>query len=68
MDAITLLIEAVGVVILMMWIVIPIREFMQSFEIVKHKPHAPLEANDDDPQRGFPTEPKPPQREDGTPT
>ncbi len=35
MDPITLLIEAVGVVILLMWIVIPIREFREILKRVK---------------------------------
>ena len=37
MDAITLLIEAVGVVILMMWIVIPIREFREILKRIKSR-------------------------------
>ena len=36
-DAITLLIEAVGVVILLMWIVIPIREFRGILKRVKSR-------------------------------
>ena len=68
LDWIMITIELVGVAILLIWIVVPIREFRQIFQIVKHKQHAPLEA-DDDPQRGFPIEPNPaPRREDGTPT
>ena len=67
LDWITIAIELVGIAILLMWIVIPIREFRQIFQIVKHKQHAPLEA-DDDAQRAFPIEPTPPDREDGTPT
>ena len=45
MDAITLLIEAVGVVILMMWIVIPIREFRDIFRTVRRKHAASDEAS-----------------------
>ena len=69
LDWITITIELVGIAILLMWIVIPIREFRQILQIVKHKQHAPHEADADDPQCGFPIEPNPaPRREDGTPT
>jgi LytS/YehU family sensor histidine kinase len=34
-DPITLLIEAVGVIILLMWIIIPIREFREILKRVK---------------------------------
>ena len=37
LDWITIVIEAVGVVILLMWIVIPIREFRQILRIVRSK-------------------------------
>ena len=64
LDWITITIELVGIAILLMWIVIPIREFRQILQIVKHKPHA-LPESDDDP-RGFPVDPHPaPRREDG---
>ena len=36
-DWITLLIELVGIAILLMWIVIPIREFRQILRVLKHK-------------------------------
>jgi uncharacterized membrane protein YcjF (UPF0283 family) len=36
-DWITILIEAVGVVILLMWIVIPIREFRDILRVLKLK-------------------------------
>jgi uncharacterized membrane protein YcjF (UPF0283 family) len=36
-DWITILIEAVGVVILLMWIVIPIREFRDILRVLKQK-------------------------------
>jgi hypothetical protein len=66
LDWITIVIEAVGVVILLMWIVIPIREFRQILQIVKHKPHALPDAAEDDPRRGFPVATdEPPRREDG---
>ena len=51
LDWITIVIEAVGVVILLMWIVIPIREFRQILQIVKHKPHALPESSEDDARR-----------------
>lgn len=40
-DWITLLIELVGIAILLMWIVIPIREFRQILRVLKNKraPH-----------------------------
>ena len=67
LDWITITIELVGVVILLMWIVIPIREFRQIFQIVKHKHHTAPEAADD-PRRRFPIAANPARREDGTPT
>ena len=67
LDWITITIELVGTAILLLWIVIPIREFRQIFQIVKHKAHAPPEAADD-PRRGFPVITDAPQpREDGPP-
>ena len=38
MDWITLLIEIVGVVIVIAFIIIPLQEFAQIFRTVKHKP------------------------------
>ena len=65
-DWITVTIELVGIAILLMWIVIPIREFRQILQIVKHKPHKPPEATDE-PSRGFPVADPARRREDGTP-
>ncbi len=53
LDWITITIELIGVAILLLWIVIPIREFRQILQVVKHKPHAPPESAADDPRRGF---------------
>jgi len=36
-DWITIAIELVGIAIMLMWIVIPIREFREIFRTVKHK-------------------------------
>ena len=62
LDWITITIELVGIAILLLWIIIPIREFRQIFQIVKHKAHPSPEAADDpvltDPAR---------RREDGPP-
>ena len=67
LDWITSTIELVGIAILLLWIVIPIREFRQIFQIVKHKAHASPEA-EDDPRRGFPVVTDPARRrEDGPP-
>ena len=44
-DWITIAIELVGIAIMLMWIVIPIREFREIFRAVKHKSHP---APDDD--------------------
>lgn len=38
MDWITLTIEAIGVLILLFWVVVPIREFSDIFRRLKHKP------------------------------
>ena len=69
MDWITLLIELIGVAILLMWIVIPIREFRQILRIVKTKPHAMRDEPDDatsDPRHGFPVKSnQSPRRKDG---
>ena len=46
MDWITLLIELVGVAILLMWIVIPIREFRQILRIVRSKHSQPPTTRD----------------------
>ena len=46
MDWITLLIELVGVVILLMWIVIPIREFRQILRIVRARDNRPASTRD----------------------
>jgi hypothetical protein len=64
LDWITILIEAVGVAILLMWIVIPIREFRQILRVLKHK----RDGHDapDDFRRPLPVDPIPPRpREDG---
>ena len=60
LDWITLTIELVGAAILLMWIVIPIREFRQILQIVRHKPRV------DHSRRGHPVEgDAAPRREDG---
>lgn len=46
LDWITIVIEAVGIVILLMWIVIPIREFRQILKVVRRKSHAAAEKVD----------------------
>ncbi len=55
LDWITIVIELIGVVILLMWIIIPIREFRDILQIVKHKSASPDQATDQaaDPRRGF---------------
>jgi hypothetical protein len=63
LDWITVVIELVGIVILLTWIVIPIREFRQILRAVKSKP-APGDPLD--PSSGFPVEPgRGPARGDG---
>ena len=65
-DWITVTIELIGLAILLMWIVIPIREFRQILQIVKHKPHAPPEP-ENNLGRAFEVVPDPTRRrEDGT--
>ena len=66
LDWITITIELVGIAILLLWIVIPIREFRQIFQIVKHKGHPSPEAMDDT-RRGLPVVTDPARREDGPP-
>ena len=54
LDWITLLIEAVGVVILLLWIVIPIREFRAILKKIRSRaPERAVVAASADRQRGF---------------